>query len=77
MNALAAVGISYQEVVPGLEADGVDKFIASWDELAHTVSSALALPAEGRSCRLLVVEGNYLLADGCLGCPRSSVERPK
>lgn len=42
MNALAEVGISYQEVVPGLEADGVEKFIASWDELVHTVSSALA-----------------------------------
>jgi hypothetical protein len=35
-------GISYQEVVAGLESDGVEKFIASWDELVHTVSSALA-----------------------------------
>jgi len=25
-----------------LEADGVEKFIASWDERVHTVSSALA-----------------------------------
>jgi len=24
-----------------LEADGVEKFVASWDELIHTVSSAL------------------------------------
>jgi len=24
-----------------LEVDGVEKFVASWDELIHTVSSAL------------------------------------
>jgi transaldolase len=41
-DALSGVGISYQEVVAALEADGVEKFIASWDELVHTVSSALA-----------------------------------
>jgi transaldolase len=41
-NALSEVGISYQEVVATLEADGVEKFIAPWDELVHTVSSALA-----------------------------------
>jgi transaldolase len=37
----SGVGISYQEVVTALEADGVEKFVASWDELIHTVSSAL------------------------------------
>jgi transaldolase len=42
LDALSGVGISYQEVDAGLEADGVEKFIASWDELVHTVSSALA-----------------------------------
>jgi transaldolase len=36
------VGISYPGVAAALEADGVEKFIASWDELVHTVSSALA-----------------------------------
>jgi transaldolase len=41
-DARSGVGISYQEVVAALEADGVEKFIASWDELVHTVSSALA-----------------------------------
>jgi transaldolase len=30
------VGISYLEVVVALEADGVEKFIASWDELVTT-----------------------------------------
>jgi transaldolase len=40
-DALSGVGVSYQEVV-ALEADGVEKFTASWDELVHTVSSALA-----------------------------------
>jgi hypothetical protein len=62
----SGVGISYQEVVAPLEADGVEKFVASWDELIHTVSSAL--PAERRSCKFCVVEGNYLLADGSRGC---------
>jgi hypothetical protein len=43
VNALSGVGISYQEgSPPALRADGVEKFIASWDELVHTVSSALA-----------------------------------
>ena len=46
MNAQAEVGISDQEVVPGLEADGVDKFIALWDERVHTVSSARRCPLE-------------------------------
>jgi transaldolase len=36
----SGVGISYQEVVAALEVDGVEKFVASWDELIHTVSSA-------------------------------------
>jgi transaldolase len=42
LDTLSGVDISYQEVVAALEADGVEKFIASWDELVHTVSSALA-----------------------------------
>jgi transaldolase len=41
LDALAEVGISYDEVVAALEADGVQKFSASWDELVHTVTTAL------------------------------------
>jgi hypothetical protein len=47
LDALA--GISYQEVVAALEADGVERFIASWDELVHMVSRRSPLPAEHRS----------------------------
>ena len=32
-RAYPGVGISYQEVVAALEAHGVEKFIAPWDEL--------------------------------------------
>jgi len=39
--ALEELGISYDEVVDVLEAEGVDKFDASWDELLATVDSAL------------------------------------
>jgi transaldolase len=38
---LAALGISYDEVVALLEAEGVEKFVASWNDLLETVSQAL------------------------------------
>jgi transaldolase len=41
LAALAAVGVSYDEVVALLEQEGVDKFIVSWNELVETVSNAL------------------------------------
>jgi transaldolase len=34
-------GISYDDVVALLEAEGVDKFVASWNDLLDTVSKAL------------------------------------
>jgi transaldolase len=41
LDALAALGISYDEVTALLEAEGVDKFVVSWNELLDTVSAAL------------------------------------
>lgn len=41
LDALAALGISYDEVTALLESEGVDKFIVSWNELLDTVSAAL------------------------------------
>ena len=41
MDALAAVGISYDDVVDVLETEGVDKFEKSWHELVETVQTAL------------------------------------
>ena len=37
MDALAAAGIDYDDVIATLEQEGVDKFVASWDELVETV----------------------------------------
>ena len=36
-----SLGISYEDVVSLLEIEGVDKFIASWNDLLETVSKAL------------------------------------
>ena len=41
LDAIAALGISYQEVVAVLENEGVEKFIISWNELLDTVNTAL------------------------------------
>ena len=38
MDALAGVGIDYDDVIAVLEKEGVDKFVASWNELLDTVS---------------------------------------
>ncbi|MDI3241841.1 transaldolase [Arthrobacter sp. AL08] len=42
LNALDALGISYNEVVATLETEGLDKFVASWKELLADVGVALA-----------------------------------
>ncbi|WP_203337876.1 transaldolase [Nocardioides limicola] len=42
MADLAAVGVDYDDVIAVLEAEGVDKFIASWRDLLATVSDQLA-----------------------------------
>jgi transaldolase len=42
IDALAAAGISYDDVVAALEDEGLQKFDDSWGELVQTVSDALA-----------------------------------
>ncbi|MEY4618057.1 MAG: hypothetical protein RL101_243 [Actinomycetota bacterium] len=41
MAAVAAAGVSYDDVTELLETEGVDKFIVSWNELLESVTSAL------------------------------------
>ena len=41
LNALENLGISYNNVVALLESEGLDKFVASWNELLADVNSAL------------------------------------
>ncbi|RNE66503.1 transaldolase [Cryobacterium tepidiphilum] len=41
LDAIAAQGISYDEVTQQLEEEGVSKFIVSWNELLDTVTAAL------------------------------------
>ncbi|EON23899.1 MULTISPECIES: transaldolase [Nocardioides] len=41
MESLAAVGIDYDDVISVLEAEGVDKFVTSWNELLDTVRGQL------------------------------------
>ncbi len=45
LAAIAAQGISYDEVTALLEKEGVEKFIVSWNELLDTVSAALEASA--------------------------------
>lgn len=40
LEAMAAVGVDYDEVMEVLEREGVDKFIASWEELLAEVEVA-------------------------------------
>ena len=41
LDAVAAAGVSYDDVTELLEAEGVDKFIVSWNELVASVDAAL------------------------------------
>ena len=41
IDDMARLGISYDEAIATLEGEGVDKFIASWNELVATVEHAL------------------------------------
>jgi transaldolase len=41
-QALADVGVDFDDVLVVLEREGVEKFVASWDELVDTVSKQLA-----------------------------------
>lgn len=49
LDALAGLGIDYREVVELLEREGVDKFIASWEELRDTVRAQLQAASPGAS----------------------------
>ncbi len=48
LDDLAAVGISYDEVVGVLEDEGVEKFEASWHDLVNTVQTALDDAKQGK-----------------------------
>ncbi len=41
LDALEALGISYNDVVALLESEGLDKFVASWKELLDDLAGAL------------------------------------
>ena len=41
MDDLARVGVDYDDVIETLEREGVEKFVASWDELVTTVKGQL------------------------------------
>lgn len=45
MDALTAAGIDYDDVIATLEREGVEKFVASWDELVATVCTNLEAAA--------------------------------
>jgi transaldolase len=49
LDALAALGISYDDVTAVLEKEGVEKFVVSWNELLDTVSAALEAARSGAS----------------------------
>lgn len=49
LDALASLGIEYDEVITTLENEGVSKFIASWQELLDTVQGELARHQAGRA----------------------------
>lgn len=42
LQELAAAGVDFDDVTAKLEKEGVEKFIASWDELVDSVAAALA-----------------------------------
>lgn len=41
MQAVAAAGVSYDDVTELLETEGVDKFVVSWNELLETIEASL------------------------------------
>ncbi|MEN9714701.1 MAG: Transaldolase [Actinomycetota bacterium] len=41
LDAVAAAGVSYDDVTALLETEGVDKFVVSWNELVESVAAAL------------------------------------
>ncbi|MFC0682413.1 transaldolase [Lysobacter korlensis] len=47
LDAIGALGISYEEVTAQLEREGVEKFVVSWNELLDTVTAALEAAEPG------------------------------
>ncbi|WP_427136683.1 transaldolase [Pseudarthrobacter sp. S9] len=47
LNDLKQLGVSYKDVVAQLETEGLDKFVASWNELLDHVQEALNAAAAG------------------------------
>ncbi len=47
MKSLADAGVDYDDVIATLEQEGVDKFVASWNELLDTVRTNLEASREG------------------------------
>jgi transaldolase len=47
LDALAGLGVDYNDVVAVLESEGLDKFVASWNDLLKDVESTLAETAHG------------------------------
>ncbi|MET3172848.1 UNVERIFIED_ORG: transaldolase [Arthrobacter sp. UYCu721] len=47
LNDLKQLGVSYKDVVAQLETEGLDKFVASWNELLDHVQDALDTAATG------------------------------
>jgi transaldolase len=47
LDALAAQGIDYNDVVTVLETEGLDKFVASWNDLLTDVETTLSETAHG------------------------------
>ncbi|WMY77310.1 transaldolase [Citricoccus sp. I39-566] len=41
LDAIGHAGVDYNDVVAALEAEGVEKFVTSWQELLQTVSTAM------------------------------------
>lgn len=51
LDAVQALGIGYDEVIAQLEGEGVDKFVASWQELLATVRGELERHAGAAGAR--------------------------
>jgi transaldolase len=48
LDSLASLGIDYDDVIETLEREGVEKFSASWEELAQTVGGELSHTAAAK-----------------------------
>ncbi len=78
LDELAAVGISYDDVVDVLESEGVEKFEASWHELVDTVQTALDDAKKGEPNPGASAEPSPANDTGCLraNVDRASSRRP-